>query len=109
MEGNKRSPTWFAEELRVFGFEDIGNAIEKGQGYVIITLDPDGLVFTPVNAPKVEQTLVMRSRLRKMRHYLTAGPSAPGAVAVPADNDEEPPSSDDRSGTDQPQMKLQFG
>ena len=101
------SPTKLAQLLADAGLLGFAQAVIDGEGYVIVTVDPVGVIVTPVRGPTVGTTLAHRSRLRKMRHELNlADRRNPGAVAVPADSDEEAPTSDDPSASGRPQALL---
>lgn len=69
-----KEPRAVAENIR-YMIEDSGynsfldrlaTAIEMGEGYVVITLDPDGLKITPLITQNTDQTIALRSRAREL-------------------------------------------
>ena len=70
----------------------LSTAIEMGEGYVVLTLDPDGLKITPLVTQNVDQTIVLRSKARRLAR-LTWELGNGRFVATARDGEEDLPTS----------------
>lgn len=98
MEGATMSltPSAVAAEIRYMirssvynSFLDrLADAIEIGEGYVVITLDPDGMKVTPLRVNRTSTTVDLRVRARQLADFAwTAGRK--WNVAFPEDGGED--------------------
>ena len=55
-------------------FDELAQALRDGAGYVIITLDPDGIKITAATIPgSSQETIRVKKALRTLRHQIYSG------------------------------------
>ena len=88
------------ESLRTCGdsflAQRIAEALDLGEGYVLITVDPDGIKVLPVRGRTVNETVHFRKAARSLSNQIRSSGGVEGAIVAAPEGDVDGTPSDRR-------------